>query len=58
MALKLMMVIPSPVLLFVYPSIPVSGSQGDEFQAQGLIEPVVPKDREAAVKVTFPRADD
>lgn len=32
-------------------------AQTDKFQAEGLTEPVTPKDREFAVKVTFPDDD-
>jgi len=35
----------------------LGATQVDKFQAEGLTEPVVPKDDEIAVKVTFPHTD-
>jgi len=45
------------VMLSVYPSISLSETQADKFQAEGLTEPAVPKNGEVAVKVTFPHTD-
>ena len=45
------------VMLSVYPSISLSAVQADKFHAEGLTEPVVPKNGEVAVKVTFPHTD-
>jgi len=45
------------VLFYHASSFSQSSSQDDKFQAEGLTEPVVPKDGEAAVKVSFPHTD-
>ncbi|MHC4456891.1 MAG: hypothetical protein ACYS0I_07325 [Planctomycetota bacterium] len=55
--IKLIMAVFFLVMLSVYSSISLSATQADKFQAEGLTEPVVPKDGEAAVKVTFAHTD-
>jgi hypothetical protein len=42
------------VIASFYSSISLSATQADEFQAEGLTEPIIPKRGEPAVKVTFP----
>jgi hypothetical protein len=48
------------ITLVTYSFFPISSFsivRADEFNAEGLTEPVVPKDGDPAVKVTFPHAD-
>jgi hypothetical protein len=45
------------VMCFIYCPAFSGVAEADRFQAEGLTEPIVPKEGEAAVKITFPHTD-
>lgn len=54
---RILTIIITLVTYSFFPINSVSTARADEFKAEGLTEPVAPKDDETAVKVTFPNTD-